>query len=516
MNYFTVFPGSSTLGSIVFQDRIVSAEVSKPLFSMQQLALSYRAKPALQGINWEWNPGEHWAILGANGAGKTSLASIISGEQIRFAGRFERSQTLQDGGTAYVCFERGRQLCERDQKLDTAEFESSAHDIGTQVRDLLPSCESNAVDRDAIIALLDMHDILDRGLRYISTGQMRKALLASALLRKPALLILDSPLDGLDVLTQQRLSEALDNVITKIPAVLTLCRSPEDIPAACTHLMLLERGRMVAAGKTDAVLNSSEGRLALQAPLLEFGAPPKTVRSAAADRSTPTIELENVSVSFGDLCVFQALDWRMSSQHHSVIAGPNGCGKSTLLDLLTGDNHKAYGQNVSLFGKRRGSGESVWDIKARFGRVDARMQFSVPNGSTVEAVVLSGFFDSIGLRDRPSDLQRAGARQWLTALGLDKQQKTEFHTLSFGLQRLALLARAMVKDPAILLLDEATLSLDPGHRRLLLEAVDHVIDQGNCQLLFVSHTVGELPRCINQALQFEPREDGCRVLVRDC
>lgn len=489
--------------------------VNSPLFSMVQLALSYRAKPVLRGINWEWNHGEHWAILGANGAGKTALASIISTEQTRFAGHFKRSQLLQEGGTAYVCFERGRQLCERDQKLDTAEFESNAQDIGTQVRDLLPNQDGSTRDQDAVIALLDMHDILDRGLRYISTGQMRKALLASALLRKPALLILDSPLDGLDVPTQQRLSQALNSIMAKTPAVLTLCRSPEEIPAACTHLMLLEHGRMVAAGKSDAVLNSPEGLRALRAPHLEFATPPTKERPRAAKTSTPTIDLEDVSVSFGDLCVFRALNWRMDSQHHSVIAGPNGCGKSTLLDLLTGDNHKAYGQNVSLFGQRRGSGESVWDIKARFGRVDARMQFSVPNGSTVEAVVLSGYFDSIGLRDHPSDLQRAGARQWLTALGLGKQQKTEFHTLSFGLQRLVLLARAMVKDPAILLLDEATLSLDPGHRQLLLEAVDHVVDQGDCQLLFVSHTVGELPTCINQVLQFEPQEDGSRVTVAD-
>lgn len=490
-------------------------QVNSPLFSMEQLALSYRAKPALQGINWEWNHGEHWAILGANGAGKTALASIISMEQTRFAGRFERSKMLQEGGTAYVCFERVRQLCERDQKLDTAEFESNAQDIGTRVRDLLPNNGSSASEQDAVIGLLDIQGILDRGLRYISTGQMRKALLASALLRKPALLILDSPLDGLDVLTQQRLSEALNSIMAKTPAVLTLCRSPDEIPNACTHLMLLERGRIVTTGQSNTVLSSTEGRRALQAPLLEFGAPPIKEQPAVADRSTPTIELENVSVSFGELCVFQALNWRMDSQHHSVIAGPNGCGKSTLLDLLTGDNHKAYGQNVSLFGKRRGSGESVWDIKARFGRVDARMQFAVPNGSTVEAVVLSGFFDSIGLRDRPSDLQRAAARQWLASLGLSKQQKAEFHTLSFGLQRLTLLARAMVKDPAILLLDEATLSLDPGHRRLLLEAVDHVVDQGNCQLLFVSHTVGELPDCINQVLQFEPHEDGSRVTVSD-
>jgi molybdate transport system ATP-binding protein len=218
-------------------------------------------------------------------------------------------------------------------------------------------------------------------------------------------------------------------------------------------------------------------------------------------------------VSFGDLCVVRDLSWRLDRHQHCLIAGPNGCGKSTLLDLLTGDNHKAYGQEVYLFGTRRGSGESVWDIKRRFGRVDARMQFQVPAGSRVLDVVLSGHFDSIGLRDRPSDRQREAGRAWLRALGLLPHAAEEFHTLSFGLQRLVLLARAMVKAPRILLLDEATLSLDAGHRRLLLDAVDHVVAGSDCQLLFVSHTAGEVPRCINQQLHFEPRAGGSRVTV---
>ncbi|WP_414981024.1 ATP-binding cassette domain-containing protein [Congregibacter sp.] len=485
------------------------------LLSIKQLAFSYRAKPALQGINWDWELGDHWAILGANGAGKTTLATIISGEQTRFAGSLERSDQLCAGGTAYVCFERGRRLYERDQKLDCAEFESNARDIGTRVRDLLPTQGCSAQEWDDIVKLLDMQNILDRGLRYISTGQMRKALLASALLSKPTLLILDSPLDGLDVATQRRLSEALNSIMMQTTAVLTLCRSPEEIPSACTRLMLLERGRILAKGAPQDVLSSPDGQRALKAPPLEFALPPSKAVSQTPASSEPTIELKDVSVSFGELCVFRDLNWRMDQKQHSLIAGPNGCGKSTLLDLLTGDNHKAYGQDVSLFGQRRGSGESVWEIKAHFGRVDARMQFAVPNGSSVEAVVLSGFFDSIGLRDRPSDQQRGTARQWLSALGLATKQKTEFHTLSFGLQRLVLLARAMVKDPTVLLLDEATLSLDPGHRGLLLDAVDHVVDEGRCQLLFVSHTAGELPRCINQLLQFEPGEDGSKVLVSD-
>lgn len=486
---------------------------AEPLFSFRGLGLSYRAKPALRGINWDWIPGQHWAILGPNGAGKTTLASILTGEQKHYSGDYIPSERLRRGGVAYVCFERGALLCERDRKRDCAEYESSASDTGTRVRELLPLSGDNEQAWQTLVDMLELGSILDRGLRYISTGEMRKTLLASALLSEPELLILDSPLDGLDKATQARLASSLSTIIQSSQAVMLLCRSAEDVPEGCTHLMLLDRGRTVAQGERLPLLNSEVVSRVLRAPAIQFSPPPTRASAPVPQDDTATLELRNVSVSFGEHCVFKDLNWRLDRHQHCLIAGPNGSGKSTLLDLLTGDNHKAYGQQVDLFGRRRGTGESVWDIKARFGRVDSRMQFQVPNGSKVEGVVLSGFFSSLGLHDRPSDQQRSQAKRWLQSLGLAALAGEEFHTLSFGIQRLVLLARAMVKDPVILLLDEATISLDAGHRRLLLDAVDHVVAEGRCQLLFVSHTAGERPLCINQILNFIPAEGGSTVAI---
>jgi molybdate transport system ATP-binding protein len=492
----------------------VTEATPAPLFSLRDTSLAYRARPVLRGLTWDWQPGQHWAILGPNGAGKTALATILSGEQTHFSGTYERSRALIDGGVAYVCFERGRRLCERDRKLDCAEFEGDALDTGTRVRDLLGNRADAPQRFDELVHLLGLGGVLDRGLRYVSTGELRKALLASALLAEPALLILDSPLDGLDRATQQRLGDALNEIIAASPAVIVLSRSLEEVPEACSHLMLLDGGRIVAAGPARTLRDDPRTNALLSAPQVRFIDPPDSPNTPLTEAAEdPTLDLRDVSVAFGDFCVFRDLTWRLDPQQHCLIAGPNGCGKSTLLDMITGDNHKAYGQEVRLFGRLRGSGESVWDIKRQFGRVDAKMQFAVPSGSSVLDVVLSGHFDSVGLRDRPSDQQRARGRDWLRALGLLEQAGTEFHTLSFGLQRLTLLARAMVKDPRILLLDEATLSLDTGHRRLLLEALDHVVASSPCQLLFVSHTPGEVPACINQLLSFEPHEEGSIVTV---
>ncbi|MEM6484857.1 MAG: ATP-binding cassette domain-containing protein [Pseudomonadota bacterium] len=491
-----------------------------PLFTMHQLGFTYRAKPALRAIDWCWHANEHWAVLGANGSGKTTLARVLSGELPHFSGELDRSLDLADHGAVLVDFEHGRLLCDRDRKLDCSEFAASARDSGTRVIDLLPELETNrSLSRPQVLDLLQLRPLLDRGIRFLSTGELRKTLLANALLREPPLLILDSPMDGLDRDTQQSLHEALDALIPELPAVLVLSRDQQEIPTAIDQLLVLDRGRVAARGPKTAKLSEPATVAALLAPSLEFRISAKLgSASNASSRENPdaaTIELIDVSASFSTKPVFSGLNWKLQREQHCLIAGPNGSGKSTLLDLLTGDNHQAYGQHVALFGHLRGQGESIWDVKNRFGRVDARLQFSVPNGSNVLSVVASGFFDSVGLRNKPSDLQYRISKQWLASLGLGAYAATDFSALSFGLQRLVLLARAMAKNPDILLLDEATLGLDRAHRRLLLQAVDAVISSGRTQLLFVSHTIGEQPKCINQLLEFHPTPTGSYVSVTE-
>ncbi len=482
-----------------------------PLFQLRQVGLSYRAHPVLRGIDWGWEIGDHWAIVAPNGGGKTSLARILNGEQQHFSGAYERGPVLESQGCAYVCFEHGRRLMDRDRKLDCSEYSSDARDSGTTISDLMPARDTDPDSYDRVVEMLNLESLLGRGIRYVSTGEMRKGLLAGAILSHPGLMILDNPMDGLDIATQERFGEVLDLIIEASTATLVLCRDPAEVPATCNKVLALDRGRIVAQGPREEVLASSELKELMGATPLKLQIPkPREKRRV---RQTPTIELHNVSASWGDFCVLRDVNWRFGPNDHALIAGPNGCGKSTLLDLLTGDNHKAFGQEVYLFGSKRGSGESVWDIKSRFGRIDAKMQFAVPAGSSVRDVVVSGFFDSVGLHDRPSDQQRRTAAEWIDALALSEWATDEFQSLSFGLQRVALLARAMVKSPQILLLDEATLSLDRSHREMLLDAVDQVAAAGLCQLLFVSHTVGERPACINQVLQFTPHPDGSTVEV---
>lgn len=489
---------------------------NQQLLSLEQVQLVYRALPALNDISWTPLKGQQWACLGPNGAGKTSLAKILSGEATHYAGHYEKSAELKSRGVAYVCFEQARALIERDKKLDDSETRADAADPGTLVNELILGGRPVDDKFHHWIDRLGVRHILQRGLRYISTGEMRKTLLISAILDNPALLILDSPLDGLDHQSQIDLASVIDELMNSAIAVLMLCRQQVDLPDGVSHLLLLDQGQLVCQGEKETVLDRADVQEIMNPAMDALGQlPPAAPREYELPAGAPLLVLKDVNVSYGELQVLRDVSWTLLPGQHCYVSGPNGCGKSTLLSLVTGDNHKAYGQDITLFGILRGSGESIWDIKQKYGQLDNQLHLNFVRGMKAVEVVVSGFFDTIGLYDDWGDRQLETAEQWLKALGLSSYSREAFDALSFGIQRMVLLARAMVKSPAILLLDEPTLGMDGHHRQLMLRAIDHIADNCDTQVIFVSHSAGDIPACINQHLVFKPSEEGFTVHCRD-
>ena len=487
------------------------------LLSLQGVGLAYRAMPALRNINWAMAPGQQWACLGPNGSGKTSLANVITRQASHASGVVHRSEQLCRQGVAYVCFEQQKALCDRDKKLDDSEFRADACDPGTRIADLILQGKTPDKQFDEWVERLNIGHILTRGLRFVSTGEMRKTLLIKAILSDPGLLILDSPLDGLDLASQVELNQIIDELLHSSLPLLLLCRQIEDIPAGVSHLLVLDRGELVVDGTREEVLKDVRVQALMNPPVAELEKLPAPAPRVyqLPHRGIPLIELRNVCVAYGELQVLQDVSWVLARDQHCCVSGPNGCGKTTLLSLVTGDNHKAYGQDITLFGIRRGSGESVWDIKQKYGQLDTQLHLNYVRGMRVVEVVVSGFFDTIGLYDDWGDAQRAIAEQWLAALGLGEYTRESFDALSFGIQRMVLLARAMVKSPIILLLDEPTLGLDGHHRRLILRAIDHIAAHSDTRIIFVSHSAGEVPACINQHLCFQSRDGGFEVVTSE-
>ena len=480
----------------------------------------------LQIDHFAINTGEHWCVFGPNGAGKTSLGKLLAGHMreanlyVKYSATFDVKRDVH-----LVSFEEQQRLWQRDDRFDISEFSASAQDQGTTVETLIrssriPAQQSEQLLRELILELA-LEPLRAQGIRYLSSGQMRKAMLARALYahrdEAPQLIVLDDPLESIDKDSRQRIEACIGRFLTASNASLQLSRRQRDIPAYATHMLLMQELRSGAQGlRQDIERGPQYAEMVARRPASLTTLPAALAhRLAAKFTGQPLIELRNVNVSYGEKHILSNINWQMLPHHHVLIEGPNGCGKSTLLSLIDGENHKGYGQELYLFGRRKGTGEAVWDVKARFGLVSNELHNRYVKGWHVLEVVVSGFFDSVGLYDNSGSSETNQAHAWLKAFDMAALEKYFYHELSFGMQRLVLLARAMVKAPAILVLDEPCVGLDDYHRQLVLQTLDLIATQTSTRLIYISHVEGEQPDCINQRLRFVPTTDGAHTLIED-
>lgn len=455
------------------------------------------------------NNGESWAFVGANGSGKSSLARALSGELT--PGKGSVNQDFQ---------RRTRLSLEQLQKLVTQEWERNNTDLLSEGEDdtgrTAAQIIQDEVKDDArcqrLAQQFGITYLLDRRFKYLSTGETRKTLLCQALMAEPDLLILDEPFDGLDVASRASLADTLSDLHEQGYCVVLVLNRFDDIPdfvqqvgvlAECTLTHLGERNAILAEALVAQLAHSEK----LDGMALPEPDEPDQLPHLADD--APRVILRNGVVSYNDKAVIDGLSWQVNPGEHWQITGPNGAGKSTLLSLVTGDHPQGYSNDLTLFGIRRGSGETIWDIKQHIGYVSSSLHLDYRVSCNVRTVVLSGFFDSIGLYQAVSDRQKALARQWLALLGMDNHlADAPFHSLSWGQQRLVLIARALVKHPTLLILDEPLQGLDPINRQLVRRFVDVLIGEGRTQLLFVSHHAEDAPQCITHRLSFVAQEQG--------
>ena len=220
------------------------------------------------------------------------------------------------------------------------------------------------------------------------------------------------------------------------------------------------------------------------------------------------ILMRKVNVRYGKKVVLKNFNWTVRNGENWKIVGPNGAGKSTLLSLITADNLQAYSNEIHMFGKLRGTGESIWDIKRRIGHVSSEFQVQYRESVTVLKVVLSGFFDTIGLYQPVTEKQKETALYWMKFLEIENLAEIDFTRLSYGQQRLVLIARALVKSPALLILDEPCQGLDRANRNRVLTLIDQIGHQSMTQIIYVTHVASDQLKCIHHELCFEVRSSG--------
>jgi molybdate transport system ATP-binding protein len=460
----------------------------------------------LSDISLTMGEAEQWAVVGANGSGKSAFGRLLCGRLNVLAG-----DSALPANASYVSFEKLDEILEIERYNDDSDF-LEYEDPGTLARDfILADRPQDAARLEALAGQLCFRDILGRGLKYLSTGEMRKVLICQALLQEPELLVLDEPFDGLDLASSDLLRTLIGDCMRQgIRVVLLLNRFSEILPEV-THLAYLQACRLLVAGRADELIASGALRrfhafhYTLPATLPEVDAATAVEPLAPG---VPPVVMKDVVVSYEANCVLNRLSWSVKPGEHWKISGPNGAGKSTLLSLISGDNVQAYVNDITLFGVKRGSGESIWDIKKRLGLVSTALQQEYRVGVTAKIAVISGFFDSIGVYNNYTRKQQEIARAWLSMLQLEKQADVPFRSLSYGEQRLVLLARAMVKQPSVLILDEPCQGLDDVNREMVLKLIDHLGSKGQTQLLYVTHHPEDRIPCITNHLELVPAEGG--------
>lgn len=495
----------------------------RPLIRLDHITLRVRDKFLFEDTCWEIHPGQHWAIIGPNGAGKTSLVGAIAGDVPVVRGNVRRiDQGLTTDRIGLVSFERHRQLIAREEARDEARyFSNSLDDLLTTRQTLQAGRKTQSTSNDAfkrVVTRLGLEELLERPVRSLSTGEVRNVLIAKELVRLPRLLILDEPFDGLDATARNRLGRMITDLMHSRIQIVLVTHRLDEILSGITHILAVKKGRVVFQGKRKDGLEPGRierlyraGQKAVSLPSRE-----ETYRDSFEGRkNTSLVSMRNVTVTFGDVTVLRGLNWTMRWGENWAIVGPNGSGKTTLLRLIAADHSQAYANEIYLFGKRRGSGESIWDIKRHIGLISSEFQIRYRKPICVFDVVLSGFFDSVGLYRHSTGEQRKTAGRWLDILDLKDKAERLFHTLSQGEQRLVLLARSMVKAPTLLILDEPCQGLDRVATKNMLNVMEIIGRRAETHLLYVTHHPKEMLACITNILRFEKTGTGEYNVVFD-
>ncbi|EJN8559276.1 TPA: molybdate ABC transporter ATP-binding protein ModF [Vibrio alginolyticus] len=448
--------------------------------------------------DWKINTQQSWGIFSADGDIGSLLGDLICDEMSPDSGEIE----LNGLSVAQVSLSEQQRLLERELEKDDTDFLDRI-DQGSTVYSLILEQSQDTNLTEQLINDLDLSHLKDSGFRVLSTGETRRVMLARALATQPDLVLLDNPFTGLDIAHRAALARYLHSLSQNVQLLITFSRE-SDMPEWINSIALF------SAGKLDSTMDKSSwdnhpiiGQIKSQSEQ-QSEEMMSLIRQHqhSTPFNNPIFELKNGAVEYTDKKIFTGLNWRIDKGQHWQVKGPNGCGKSTLLGLIFGDHPQCYSNDIDIFGKKRGTGETIWEIKQHIGMVSSALHLQYRVNCSALEVILSGFYDSIGLYNQPTRKEMDIANEWLDILHMSQYKKTSFKQLEYGQQRLLLIARAIVKQPTLLILDEPYQGLDFLGRRLVKNTLELIARENLSQLLYVSHYQEDRLDSIKNELEF--------------
>ena len=486
------------------------------LIQLADAKVHFRGTTLGEKLNFTWKKGEQWAVYGDSGKSLTGILETLLGKTLLSQGSLEtpfaKDYTEQQSQAGQVHSFRdlialvsqdypirnkaGLQNFYYQQRFNSADVNDTIS-VGSYLQSI-SATRKGPWTLEKVAKLLRLHHLLDASLLMLSNGETRRLSLAAGLLRQPLLYLMDQPLTGLDQESRAAFGDFLAACIQANIHVLLTTTSSE-IPDQITHI---------------AYLKDSEGLQTWDRKEYDPQTRPTHINSWDLSPilpslsnypvySGPVVTLEEVSIRYGQTLILDRLNWTIQSSERWRLRGKNGSGKSTLISLLIGENPQAYSQNFSLFGKKRGSGESIWELKKPIGFVAPELSRYFPRNQSLRKVILSGLFDTLGLFKSVTPEQDALAFAWMEVFQLQDLAEKYFFELSLAQQRWALLARALIKKPLLLILDEASQGLDEQQRELFKNTLQDLFVRIPAAVIYVSHYEEDVPPCINLELSLD-------------
>ena len=478
--------------------------MKKEIIRLKDIVLRLPELQFAEPIDWTICEGEQWAVVGPNGAGKTLLAGVLqkkyafrSGEHIFVSGK-PVSEVVKS-----IAFKDIYSLADCRNSYYQQRWHSTETEDMPTVSEVLSEYKDTE-NLNELLSLFGISDLLPKKLIFLSSGELRKFLVVRTLLSRPEILILDNPFIGLDAPSRDLLVDMLEKM-TELHGtqVILLLSNPADLPDMITDVLPVLNRKCLSPMKREEFLENKELLDELFPDRVSGTIDLPVNREKEISAYDVAFRMEKVCIKYGSRTILKDLDWEVKCGEKWSLSGPNGAGKSTLLSLVYADNPQSYANTLYLFDRKRGSGESIWEIKKRIGYVSPEMHLYYMENVPAIQIVGSGYFDSVGLFRKCNAEQEEGALKWMKIFGIDNLKDRSFMTLSSGEQRLALLARAFVKDPDLIILDEPLHGLDISNKKLAASVIESFCSRPGKTLIYVTHYPNELPECVDRHFRLE-------------
>ncbi|GAA4183467.1 ATP-binding cassette domain-containing protein [Sphingobacterium ginsenosidimutans] len=473
-----------------------------PVVHIANLTIQHGKDTVLQDLNWQIFPGEQWILGGPSGTGKTTLAKVIAG-QLKYQGSLSFHLDMDsplpalvhyvsnwfqftnlEGDRNFYYQQRYNKFAKNDTLTVFAELKHFAKEQQLAFEDVAP-----------YLAIFGFENFKDQQLIELSSGEHKRLQLVKALWLQPQLLIIDQPYTGLDVQSRKDLNQVFDQLAEKGVSLLLISNDDEQ-PDCINRFAEIQDGKIV--------IRQNSGEISKGIPRKRKELPYFLQQSPKV--SAPImVKMKQIHISYGEKQVLKNIDWEVKAGEKWLLQGHNGSGKSTLLSLINGDHPQAYANDIYLFGKKRGSGESIWEIKEHLGIISPELHWYYDMNANVGQTIASGFFDSMSLYQKLGYEQQQKLEQVLHFFDLKEVKHKTLGSLPLGQQRLALLARTIVKHPELLILDEPCQGLDQEQSQYFNDVIDDLSKNGQT-LIYVGHFQSQLPTCIDNKMVLEKGE----------